>query len=322
MYGIFVSMYVSGIVFLVLPIILDVGTNNESLLSDPSYIGIREKRLQGKEYYDMVDEFLSAVFQRWPDVVVQFEDFETSKAVPLLQAYRNTYRIFNDDIQGTGCVTLSGIISAAKIAKTPITEMKILCAGGGSAGLGVCSQLVEGMIKAGLTREQAMDKFIICTVHGALGKDDNKFGSPHVKTNSLNENNRIWINNTVSDGESILEVIKKHKPNVLLGLTTKGGVFTEEIIKTMDSLCDRRPIIMPMSNPTSNAECTPENAYKWTKNRAIVATGSPFDPVVLPSGKELITSQVSLSFFLMLSTYHAFCSILFFIYFLFHCCYH
>ncbi len=130
----------------VLPVVLDVGTNNEQLLQDENYIGIKEKRLQGKEYFEMVDEFLAAVFQRWPDVVVQFEDFETPKAVPLLQAYRDQYRIFNDDIQGTGSVTLAGMLSAAKIANTPITEMRILCAGGGSAGLGVCSQLVEGKL--------------------------------------------------------------------------------------------------------------------------------------------------------------------------------
>ena len=138
----------------VLPITLDVGTDNVKLLKDPSYVGIQEPRLQGEEYFEMIDEFMVAVFGRWPNVVVQFEDFETSKAVPLLAKYKDKYRCFNDDIQGTGCVTLSGLMSAARNAGSKITDMRIMCVGAGSAGLGVCSLLLDGMVEAGLTVEE------------------------------------------------------------------------------------------------------------------------------------------------------------------------
>ena len=138
----------------VLPVTLDVGTDNAKLLKDPSYIGIQEPRLQGEEYFDMIEEFMVAVFSRWPNVVVQFEDFETSKAVPILAKYRDKYRCFNDDIQGTGCVTLSGLMSAARNSGSKITDMRVMCVGAGSAGLGVCSLLLDGMIEAGLTVEE------------------------------------------------------------------------------------------------------------------------------------------------------------------------
>ena len=144
----------------VLPITLDVGTDNVKLLNDPSYVGIQEPRLQGEEYFEMIDEFMVAVFSRWPNVVVQFEDFETSKAVPLLAKYKDKYRCFNDDIQGTGCVTLSGLMSAARNIGSSITDMKIMCVGAGSAGLGVCSLLLEGMVEAGLSVEEVCLAFM------------------------------------------------------------------------------------------------------------------------------------------------------------------
>mmetsp|Transcript_37196 Transcript_37196/g.48084 ORF Transcript_37196/g.48084 Transcript_37196/m.48084 type:complete len:409 (+) Transcript_37196:78-1304(+) len=165
----------------VLPVTLDVGTNNPALLNDPEYLGSKKPRLEGDEYYAMVDEFMHAVFTRWPDVVVQFEDFETSKAVPLLAKYRNKYRCFNDDIQGTGCVTLAGLLSAARNAGESITDLRIVCAGAGSAGLGVCAQIVDGMVEAGLSREEAMSRFVIMTSVGALGNPDGAHSDPNHK---------------------------------------------------------------------------------------------------------------------------------------------
>lgn len=273
----------------VLPVVLDVGTNNESLLADPDYIGVRSRRLQGKEYYDMVDEFIHAVFQRWPGCVVQFEDFETPKAVPLLEKYRRQFRVFNDDIQGTGCVTLAGLLSAARNAGSSIKDLKILCAGAGSAGLGVCAQIVDGMVEAGLTREEAMSKFVICTSLGAIGKKDGKLNDPNY-SRGMNEERKVWINNIVSDGTSLLDSCKQFKPNVLLGLSTVPKIFNEELIKYMASYTDR-PIIMPMSNPTSKCECTAEEAYRWTNGRAVVATGSPFPKYTHTDGSILIPSQ-------------------------------
>lgn len=273
----------------VLPVVLDVGTNNPKLLEDPNYIGVRENRLTGTEYVDMVDEFIQAVFHRWPGVVVQFEDFESTKAAPLLARYRNRYRVFNDDIQGTGSVTLSALLSAARNAGSSITEMSFVCAGAGSAGLGVCSQIVDGMVAAGLSREEALSRFVVCTSQGALGRKDGKYNDPHHSSPSAEE--RVpFFSKRVSDGTSMLDAVKETKPTVLLGLSAQPNVFTEELVREMAKHCSR-PIIMPMSNPTSKCECTPEQAYTWTDGRAVVATGSPFKPVVLPDGRTITPSQ-------------------------------
>ncbi|KAJ8607738.1 hypothetical protein CTAYLR_008595 [Chrysophaeum taylorii] len=273
----------------VLPVVLDVGTNNPDLLASEDYIGTPEKRLSGDEYYEFVDEFMQAVEARWPKCVVQFEDFETPRAVPLLAKYRDDYRCFNDDIQGTGCVTLAGLLSAARNAGTSITDIKVLCAGAGSAGLGVCAQIVDGMVEAGMSREDAMARFVVCTSQGALGKPDGSHGDPNA-TRGLSDDRKPWVNPLVSDGASMLEAITAFRPTCLLGLAAQpGGLFTEEMIKAMTTYAPA-PIIMPMSNPTSKAECTPEQAYAWSEGTAVVATGSPFAPVTI-HGKTHTPSQ-------------------------------
>jgi malate dehydrogenase (oxaloacetate-decarboxylating)(NADP+) len=269
----------------VLPVMLDVGTNNEKLLADPGYIGMRHKRLQGSEYFDMVDEFMTAVYARWPDVTVQFEDFETPKAVPLLHKYRNRFRCFNDDMQGTGAVTVGALLSAARIADTPLSDLRVVCCGGGSAGQGVSASVIDAMIRAGLTPAEARSRVVIITNRGAIGKPDGKHGNPHAGGELWDQ----WHNDTISDGTPLADVFETHQPNCLLGLTGVGGIFTEEVIRKF-ARYSPRPIIMPMSNPTSNAECTAEQAYNWTEGRAIVASGSPFDPVEY-KGKTLIPSQ-------------------------------
>lgn len=271
----------------VLPVALDVGTNNKALLEDPNYVGMQHPRLTGPEYFDFVDEFMAAVQSRWPQAVVQFEDFESSKALPLLEKYRNKYVCFNDDIQGTGCVTLAGIISAAKMAGSSLAEQKFLCAGAGSAGLGVCNQLLDGMVAAGVPRDEARKRFVVCTAHGAIGAQDNANGNPH---STAAAEQSVWANPGVSDGASMEEVVRKFQPTVLLGLSAQGGIFTERMIRDMSAYAPR-PIVLPMSNPTSKAECTPENAYKWSDGRAIVATGSPFDEVKMADGRVFMPSQ-------------------------------
>jgi len=274
----------------VMPVVLDVGTNNQALLDDPDYVGVRERRLEGAEYYDMVDEFMEAVFERWPQVVVQFEDFETSKAIPLLAKYRHRYRCFNDDIQGTGCVTLAGVIAAARNAGKALTDMSFLCAGAGSAGLGVCAQIVDGMVEAGMSREEAMRRFVICTSQGAIGRADGAHGDPN-HARGLNVERAPWQNDAVSDGTPMSEVVSEFKPTCLLGLAAQpAGLFTEGMVREMASYCDS-PVVMPMSNPTAKSECTPQQAYEWSDGRAIVATGSPFAPVSLPDGRTFIPSQ-------------------------------
>ena len=271
----------------VLPVMLDVGTNNQALLDDPGYIGMRHNRLQGDEYYDMVDEFMTAVFHRWPQATVQFEDFETSKAVPLLHKYRNKFRCFNDDMQGTGAVTVGALLSAARIADVPISDLRVVCCGGGSAGQGVSASVIDAMERAGLTAEEARQRVIIVTNRGAIGKADGKYKNPHHERDPALA--KEWANPNVSDGMPLEETIHHHQPNCLLGLTGCGGVFTEKVIRAMGRY-SQRPVIMPMSNPTHKAECTAAQAYEWTEGRAIVASGSPFGPVEY-KGKTYITSQ-------------------------------
>jgi malate dehydrogenase (oxaloacetate-decarboxylating)(NADP+) len=271
-----------------LPVMLDVGTNNEELLNDPNYLGTRKRRLVGPDYYDMVDEFMHAVYGRWPNAIVQFEDFETPKAVPLLARYKDKYRMFNDDIQGTGSVTLSCLMSAARNAGKELKDLRIVCAGAGSAGLGVCDQIVKGMMMQGLSEEEARSRFCVLTINGALGKADGAKGDPN-HTDGISGLLEPWMCGEVSDGTSLEDTIKDFRPSVLLGLTTAKGIFNEGILRAMADINDR-PIIMPMSNPTARAECTAEEAYKYTDGKAVVATGSPFDPVVL-DGKTYTPSQ-------------------------------
>lgn len=273
----------------VLPVTLDVGTNNEDLLADPQYMGTRRRRMVGPDYYDMVDEFMHAVYARWPGAIVQFEDFETPKAVPLLARYKDKYRMFNDDIQGTGSVTMACLLSASRNAGLDsLKELRVLCVGAGSAGTGVCSQILDGMVEAGATKEEAQKAFAVMTMYGALGAADGANGDPNHKE-GITELQEPWLNESISDGSSLLNAIREHKPNVLLGLSTAKGIFNQEILEEMAKINDK-PIIMPMSNPTSKAECTAEEAYRHTNGRAIVASGSPFEPVVL-DGKTYIPSQ-------------------------------
>jgi malate dehydrogenase (oxaloacetate-decarboxylating)(NADP+) len=279
----------------VLPITIDVGTNNQSLLQDPHYIGIRQPRCQNDhDYYEILDEFMQAIFHRWKDVIIQFEDFETTKAVTLLDKYRNNYRCFNDDIQGTGAVTLAGLLSASKIANHSFIDSKIVCVGMGSAGLGVCSQILEGLIAAGLTREEARSRFVLVSIDGAFGRNDNHHNTPHphyTGKSRVPDDFQHWCNPAIVDGTNLVETIRQFQPNILLGLSATGGIFTPEILQLMDTINPiTRPIIMPMSNPTSRSECTAEDAYIYTRGRAIVATGSPFPPVIY-QGMKLTPSQ-------------------------------
>lgn len=274
----------------VLPITLDVGTNNERLLNDVDYVGIRQPRVQGAMYYHFLDEFMEAVTSRWPNVTVQFEDFETTKAIPLLSRYRTRYRCFNDDIQGTGAVTLAGLYAASRQAgDIPITGHRILCVGAGAGGLGVSKQILSAFIEAGLEQEEARQRFLMCSSKGAIGSQDNRFGNPH-QNPGMSEEKLSWLNRNVSDGTPIEAAIEIFKPTVMLGLTGKPGTFTKSIVSAMAKNCPR-PIIMPMSNPTCNSECTAEQAYDWSDGRAIVATGSPFPPYNFPDGRIMHPSQ-------------------------------
>jgi len=179
--------------------------------------------------------------------------------VPLLEKYRHRFRCFNDDIQGTGCVTLAGVIASARNAGVALNDMRFLCAGAGSAGLGVCAQIVDGMVEAGMSREDAMSRFVVCTSIGAIGATGGEYGDPNHKR-GLSADRAPWINNAVPDGMPMADVVRHFKPSCLLGLAAQpAGLFTEEMCREM-AKHHERPIIMPMSNPTAKAECTPEQA--------------------------------------------------------------
>ena len=179
--------------------------------------------------------------------------------MPLLEKYRHRFRCFNDDIQGTGCVTLAGIIASARNAGVTLKDMSFLCAGAGSAGLGVCAQIVDGMVEAGMSREDAMSRFVVCTSIGAIGATGGEYGDPNHKR-GLSADRAPWINNAVPDGMPMADVVRHFKPSCLLGLAAQpAGLFTEEMCREM-AKHHERPIIMPMSNPTAKAECTPEQA--------------------------------------------------------------
>jgi len=253
----------------VLPVQLDFGTDNQDLLNDPLYIGLPQPRIKGAEYMALMDEFMSAVTARWPNVFVQFEDFSTAKALSLLRRYRDRYLCFNDDIQGTGAVALAGLMSALRVrglGPEAIREQRIVCVGAGSAGVGVLTSICSGMCREGLSSEEAQQRFWLVDDQGL------------VTAGRATDAQKPFARSDLADGLSLLEVINKAKPTVLLGLSGCAGAFTEEAVRAMTKYCDT-PFICPMSNPTANAECTAEQAVQWSDGKAIIATGSPFAPV-------------------------------------------
>lgn len=260
-----------------LPVVLDVGTNNQQLLNDPLYMGWRHPRITDEEYYAFVDEFIQAVKHRWPNVLLQFEDFAQKNATPLLQRYRNEICSFNDDIQGTAAVTVGTLIAASRAAGSQLSEQKIVFLGAGSAGCGIAEQIVAQTQREGLTEEQARQKVFMVDRFGLLTDNMPNLLPFQTKLVQKRENLQGW--QTESDAISLLDVVRNVKPDILIGVSGQTGLFTEEIIREMHKHCPR-PIVMPLSNPTSRVEATPHDIIHWTEGNALVATGSPFPPVV------------------------------------------
>ncbi|KMV33407.1 NAD-dependent malic enzyme [Franconibacter pulveris 1160] len=260
-----------------LPVVLDVGTNNQQLLNDPLYMGWRHPRITDEEYYAFVDEFIQAVKHRWPNVLLQFEDFAQKNATPLLQRYRNEICSFNDDIQGTAAVTVGTLIAASRAAGSQLSEQKIVFLGAGSAGCGIAEQIVAQTQREGLTEEQARQKVFMVDRFGLLTDNMPNLLPFQTKLVQKRENLQGW--QTDSDAISLLDVVRNVKPDILIGVSGQTGLFTEEIIREMHKHCPR-PIVMPLSNPTSRVEATPHDIIHWTDGNALVATGSPFPPVV------------------------------------------
>lgn len=250
-----------------LPIVLDVGTNNEERLRDHTYLGWRHPRITGTEYYDFVDRFVEAVKLELPEACLQWEDFATSHARPLLDRYRDQLLTFNDDIQGTAAVALGAILSAVKVAGSRLRDQKIVFLGAGSAATGVAEYLREAMIGDGLTRLEAAERIWMVDVSGLLnqGRTD------------LSDAQRAFAQ-PACEPWNLAQVIGKLEATILIGLSTVCSAFTEPIVREMARKTPR-PIIFPLSNPTDRCEATPADILDWTEGRALVATGSPFAPV-------------------------------------------
>lgn len=261
-----------------LPITIDVGTDNEALLNDPLYIGIRQRRLRGRDYDELVEEFVMAANHVFPGVLIQFEDFGNRNAFRLLKRYRNKICCFNDDIQGTAAVTLAGLYSAMRIKNERLRDQRILFLGAGEAGIGTGELIVSAMMAEGLSAEEAKNrcwyvdsKGLVVSSREDLTEHKQEFAHDHPFLPDL------------------LSAIKVIKPSALIGVSGKPRMFSQEVLSTMAQINDR-PIIFSLSNPTSKTECTAEEAYKYTEGRAIFASGSPFDPVSL-NGKEFYPAQ-------------------------------
>eukprot|EP01147_Barroeca_monosierra_P007164 gene7164-9645_t len=254
-----------------LPVTIDVGTNNQNLLNDEYYMGLRHPRIEGAEYFEIMDEFMQAVYMRYPRALVQFEDFKTPKAEHLLNRYRNSFTCFNDDMQGTGAVALAGLLAALRRTQTRLVDSEIVCVGAGSAGIGVCNMLADAMIRSGLSAAEAYNRFWLVDEHGLITSL-----RPGLHDGQVDFARRSAASGM--EGCSLQETVDIVEPNILLGLSGCGGIFTEDVVRTMASKCEN-PIIFAMSNPTHLSECTAEQAYKWTDYRATFASGSPFGPV-------------------------------------------
>lgn len=273
----------------VLPIMIDVGTNNEKLLKDPLYLGLQEHRLDGEEYLSVIDEFMEAVFTRWPHVIVQFEDFQSKWASKLLQRYRNTYRMFNDDVQGTAGVAIAGLLGAVRAQGKPMIDFpkqKIVVAGAGSAGIGVVNAARKTMARMLGNNESAYEsarsQFWVVDAKGLVTEERTDI-DPEVApfARKLKEISRQGLR----EGSPLVEVVKKVNPDVLLGLSAVGGLFSREVLEALKTSSSTRPAIFAMSNPTKNAECTAEEAFSILGEHIIFASGSPFDDVNLGDGK-------------------------------------
>ncbi|HHG8540902.1 TPA: NAD-dependent malic enzyme [Legionella pneumophila] len=276
-----------------LPIILDVGTNNKERLDDPEYIGWRHARISGKEYDDFVDQFVQSIKRHMPHVLLQFEDFAQQHAYPLLERYKNQLCTFNDDIQGTASVAVAAILAATRVTNTPLKEHRIALLGAGSAGCGISEQLVHAMMNQGLSEEEARSRFYLVDRYGLLHDEMTDllpFQKGFVRSSTSLQNWKL-----AKKGEiTLTDVINNAQPTILLGVSGQPNQFKEAMIKTMLNYCER-PIIFPLSNPTSRAEAIPQDLLNWTAGKALIATGSPFEPVVI-NGHKIEIAQCNNSY--------------------------
>src|SRR6266436_3866460 len=271
-----------------LPIVLDVGSNNPERLKDPEYLGWRHERITGQAYFDFVDQFVQAVKQEFPQTCLQWEDFATPHARPILQRYRDQFLTFNDDIQVTAAVVLGALLGAVKVTGKSLKEQQIVMLGAGGSGIGVADGLRAALISEGLSEEEARSRFWIVDKDGLL----------HSGRNDLSSEQRVYARPEInvagwprsSNGHiGLADVIGKINATTLIGFSTVGGAFSEPIVREMARKVER-PIIFPLSNPTSKSEATAEDLIRWTDGRALIASGSPFAPVSY-NGRKITIAQ-------------------------------
>jgi malate dehydrogenase (oxaloacetate-decarboxylating)(NADP+) len=263
-----------------LPITLDVGTENEQLLHDPMYIGLRKHRVRGEEYDALIEEFMQAVATVFPRTVVQFEDFANRNAFRFLRTYRDRYCCFNDDIQGTAAVALAGLLSAIRITGTPLTEQRLLFLGAGEAGIGIANLVVTAMVNAGLAADEARARCYFVDSKGLVVRS----------REDLQEHKRPYAHDHAFLPE-LLHAVEAVRPTALIGVSGKAESFRQPVVEAMARFNDH-PIVFALSNPTANAECTAESAYAWTRGAGVFASGSPFDPVIY-NGKRYVSGQAN-----------------------------
>jgi malate dehydrogenase (oxaloacetate-decarboxylating)(NADP+) len=261
-----------------LPITLDVGTNNESLLADPLYLGLARKRLRGEAYDDFIEEFVQAAGEVFPRAVVQLEDFGNANAFRLLERYRGRICTFDDDIQGTASVALAGIYSSLRITEQPLADQRLLFLGAGEAGLGIGALVESAMVAVGLERDEARRRCAFFDSKGLLV----------ASRADLAEHKRPYAHDLPAT-DDVLKAIETLRPTMLIGVSGQPGLFTREVVEAM-ARQNERPVLFALSNPTSKAECSAEQAYGWSEGRAVFASGSPFDPVEL-GGRRFVPGQ-------------------------------
>ncbi|QHJ11676.1 NAD-dependent malic enzyme [Paraglaciecola mesophila] len=275
-----------------LPVMLDVGTNNEKLLNDPMYMGARHKRIGQAEYDEFVDMFIKAVLKRWPEVMLQFEDFAQPNAMPLLERYRDKVCCFNDDIQGTAAVTVGTILAACKTKGEKLSNQRVVFVGAGSAGCGIAEQIIKQMTSEGISDAQARSQVFMIDRFGLVTDDMEGLRDFQYRLAQPLVNLVTWQKS--AQYPTLLETVSQVKPSILIGVSGQAGLFTEQVIKEMKRHCDL-PIIFPLSNPSRQVEARPENVIEWTNGEVIIATGSPFKPVAY-QGKTYPIAQCNNSY--------------------------
>ena len=266
-----------------LPIMIDAGTNNKEILSDPSYIGLQEERLRGDRYDALLDQFMEVTGNMFPHAMIQFEDFGNANAFRLLERYRNRYCMFNDDIQGTASMTLAGLYSALRMIGGKLTGQRLVILGAGGAALGIGNLIVSAMVEEGLSVDEARRRLWFVDSKGLVV----------ISRADLSEHKRLFAQDD-SSHQDLLSVVETAKPTAIIGAAGQPGTFTPEVLKAMARI-NKRPIVFALSNPTSKSECTAEEAYRFTDKRAIFASGSQF-PQVTMDGQTFVPGQANNSY--------------------------